>query len=82
MVGAMNILTTDTTTGNGWLTQQQVQEHNAYANWQTTQCWGIVPSSMMQIVRGDEYISWPRSRWQLHVCLCAVGPAANTRQRG
>ena len=59
MVGAMNILTTDTTTGNGWLTQQQVQEHNAYANWQTTQCWGIVPSSMMQIVRGDEYIPGP-----------------------
>jgi hypothetical protein len=59
MVSAMNILTTDTNTGNGWLTQQQVQEHNSYANWQTTQCWGIVPSSTMQIIRGDEYIPGP-----------------------
>ncbi len=59
MVSGMNILTTDTDTGNGWLTQQQVQEHNSYANWQTTQCWGIVPSSTMQIIRGDEYIPGP-----------------------
>lgn len=59
MVSAMNILTTDTTTGNAWLTQQQVQEHNFYASWQSTQCWGIVPPSKMQIVRGDEYIPGP-----------------------
>jgi hypothetical protein len=59
MVSAMNILTTDTDTGNSWLNQKQVQEHNVYANWQTTQCWGIIPSSKMQIVRGDEYIPGP-----------------------
>lgn len=59
MVNAMNILTTDTTTGNAWLTQQQVQEHNVYANWQTTQCFGIIPSSKMQVIRGDEYIPGP-----------------------
>jgi hypothetical protein len=59
MVNTMNILTTDTDTGNGWLTQQQVQEHNVYASWQSTQCWGIIPSSQMQIVRGDEYIPGP-----------------------
>jgi len=59
MVNAMGILTTDNSTGNTWLTQQQVQEHNFYASWQTTQCWGIVPSSVLQIVRGDEYIPGP-----------------------
>jgi hypothetical protein len=59
MVNTMNILTTDPTTGNSWLNQQQVQEHNVYADWQSTQCWGIIPSSSMQILRGDEYIPGP-----------------------
>jgi hypothetical protein len=59
MVNAMNILTADNDTGNTWLNQNQVQEHNVYANWQSTQCWGIIPSSQIQIVRGDEYIPGP-----------------------
>lgn len=59
MVNAMGILTTDTNTGNSWLTQQQVQEHSFYASWQSTQCWGINRSSEIQVVRGDEYIPGP-----------------------
>ena len=59
MVASMNILTTVTDTGNSWLDQQQVQEHNVYASWQATQCWGIIPASEMQIIRGDEYIPGP-----------------------
>ena len=59
MVNTMDILTTDTATGNSWLSQQQVQEHNVYANWQPTQCWGVIPSGTMQVVRGDEYIPGP-----------------------
>jgi hypothetical protein len=59
MVASMTILTIVTDTGNGWLDQQQVQEHNFYASWQATQCWGIIPTSQMQIVRGDEYIPGP-----------------------
>ena len=59
VVSSMNILTTDNDTGNSWLNQQQVQEHNVYASWQPTQCWGIIPTSRIQIVRGDEYIPGP-----------------------
>jgi hypothetical protein len=59
MVNTMNILTTDNGTGNSWLSQQQVQEHNFYASWQPTQCWSIIPSSKIQVVRGDEYIPGP-----------------------
>lgn len=59
MINAMNILTTSSETGNPWLNQPQVQEHNVYANWQPTECWGIIPSSQMQIVRGDDYIPGP-----------------------
>jgi len=59
MVDTMNILTIDSSTGNTWLDQQQVQEHNVYASWQSTQCFGIIPSSEIQIVRGDEYIPGP-----------------------
>ena len=59
MVTAMNILTTDSDVGNTWLEQQQVQEHNFYASWRPTQCWGANSASQMQIVRGDEYIPGP-----------------------
>lgn len=59
MVNAMNILSTSSSTGNTWLSQQQVQEHNFYASWQATQCFGIIPSSKIQLVRGDEYIPGP-----------------------
>ena len=59
MVASMNILTVSSATGNTWLNQQQVQEHNFYANWQSTRCWGIIPASKMQVVRGDEYIPGP-----------------------
>ena len=59
MVNTMNILTTVASTGNSWLTQQQVQEHSFYASWQSTQCWGVNSSSAMQIIRGDEYIPGP-----------------------
>jgi hypothetical protein len=55
LVKTMNIVSTSSATGNTWLNQQQVQEHNVYANWQPTDCWGIVPSSKLQWLRGDEY---------------------------
>jgi hypothetical protein len=50
-----NVVTTNSNTGNVWQNQQQVQEHNVYANWQSTQCWGAIQSSEMQWLRGDEY---------------------------
>ncbi len=56
MVKTMNVVTTSSSTGNTWLNQQQVQEHNVYANWQATDCWGIIPSSQLQWLRGDEYV--------------------------
>jgi hypothetical protein len=55
VVNTMNVVTIVSATGNAWLNQKQVQEHNVYANWQATECWGIIPSSQMQWLRGDEY---------------------------
>src|SRR5580658_6013689 len=74
MVNAMDILTTDNSAGNTWLTQQQVQEHNFYASWQTTQCWGIVPSSVLQIVSRRRVHSGSGSGRQLPIRLCAQRP--------
>ena len=50
-----NIVSTNSTTGNTWQNQQQVQEHNVYANWQSTLCWGTIPYSQIQWLRQDEY---------------------------
>jgi hypothetical protein len=54
-----NIVTTDSATGNVWLNQNQVQEHNVFANWQSGQCWGVVPppysEAQLQFERQDEY---------------------------
>jgi hypothetical protein len=55
MVATMGIVSTVAATGNLWMDQQQVQEHNVYASWQPTNCWGTVPSSEIQWIRGDEY---------------------------
>jgi hypothetical protein len=57
VTGTMNVITTDSTTGNTWQNQQQVQEHNVYANWQSTECWGDIPSSKIQWLREDEYVA-------------------------
>jgi hypothetical protein len=55
----MNVVSTNSTTGNTWQNQQQVQEHNVYANWQSTQCWGVVTkpytNSDINWLRQDEY---------------------------
>ena len=59
MVTAMNILVVNSTTGSAWLDQVQTSEHNTYANWQSTQCWGSVPSSSLQVARGAEYLPVP-----------------------
>ena len=53
--GTMDVVTTDSNIGNTWQNQPQVQEHNTYANWQSTDCWGTMPYSKMQWSRGDEY---------------------------
>jgi|HubBroStandDraft_1064217.scaffolds.fasta_scaffold00451_24 hypothetical protein len=57
----MNVVTTNSTTGNGWQTQQQVQEHNFYANWQSTECWGAIgkpyTTSDIHWLRQDEYVA-------------------------
>jgi len=54
-----NIVTSDSATGNVWLDQNQVQEHNVFANWQSGQCWGIVPppysEAPLQFQRQNEY---------------------------
>jgi hypothetical protein len=52
-----NVVTNSSTTGNVWLNQQQVQEHNVFANWQSVECWGVVPPpySVLQFERQDEY---------------------------
>ena len=55
VTGTLSVITTDTNTGNAWQNQQQVQEHNVYANWQSTACWGVAPSSQIQWLRGAEY---------------------------
>lgn len=54
VTGTMDVITTSTTVGNTWLNQQQVQEHNIYAAWQPSECWGTVYSAL-QWLRGDEY---------------------------
>jgi len=52
-----NVVTNSSDTGNVWLNQQQVQEHNVFANWQSGECWGIVPPpyNLIQWERQDEY---------------------------
>ena len=55
VTGTMNVVTTNSTTGNSWLNQTQVQEHNVYANWQATDCWGTIPYSRLQWLRSAEY---------------------------
>ena len=50
-----NVITTNSTVGNTWQNQQQVQEHNVYANYQPTECWGTIPYSQIQWLRQDEY---------------------------
>ena len=50
-----NVVSASSTTGNTWQNQQQVQEHNVYANWQATECWGTIPYSKIQWLRQDEY---------------------------
>jgi hypothetical protein len=57
VTGTMNVITTNSTTGNTWQNQKQVQEHNTYANWQSTDCWGDIPSSKIQWLREDEYVA-------------------------
>lgn len=52
-----NVVTTDSTTGNTWQNQIQVQQHNLYASWQSTDCWGNIPASKLQWLREDEYVS-------------------------
>lgn len=55
VTGTMNVITTNSATGNSWQDQKQVQEHTTYGNWQSTDCWGIIPSSKIQWLRQDEY---------------------------
>ncbi|MGA2135020.1 MAG: hypothetical protein ABSH50_22270 [Bryobacteraceae bacterium] len=60
MINTMgDIVTTDSTIGNTWQNQTQVNEHNTYANWQATGCWGDPPTGQSEIawIRGDEYVS-------------------------
>jgi hypothetical protein len=52
-----NVLTADSNTGNPWQDQKQVQNHNLYASWQPTDCWGNIPYSRIQWLREDEYVS-------------------------
>ena len=56
-----NIVTTDATDGNTWQDQDQVQEHNTYANWQATNCWAINGWSKLQWLRQDEYVAGSNS---------------------
>lgn len=56
-----NVVTTSSTIGNVWQNQQQVQEHNTYANWQSTDCWGTIPYSRIQWLRQDEYTAGANS---------------------
>jgi hypothetical protein len=55
VMSTMNVITTDSATGDTWQDQQQVQEHNTYANWESTNCWGTIRSSQMQWQRGEDY---------------------------
>jgi hypothetical protein len=63
VTGTMNVVTTNSNVGNPWQEQQQVQEHNLYANWESTNCWGLIPpegnipkgTSEIQWLRQDEY---------------------------
>ena len=57
VTGTMNVITTNSTTGNTWQNQKQVQIHNTYANWQSTDCWGNIKSSKIQWLREDEYMA-------------------------
>lgn len=57
VMSTMNVVSNNATTGNAWLNQVQVQEHNVYANWQTTSCWGTIPYSRLQWLRSAEYTS-------------------------
>jgi hypothetical protein len=56
VTGTMNVVSTKSTVGNTWQNQQQVNEHNVYANWQSTACWGSIPYTRIQWLRGDEYV--------------------------
>jgi hypothetical protein len=40
--------------GTSWQDQQQINEHDTYANWQTGGCWGST-ASQLQWRRGNEY---------------------------
>ena len=53
----LQVVTINAKTGNTWQDQSQVQEHNTYANWQATSCWGNIPASSLQWLREDEYVS-------------------------
>jgi hypothetical protein len=56
VMGTMNVVTADSATGNTWQDQAQVQEHSVFANWQATQCWGVIhPYSDVQWLRQNEY---------------------------
>lgn len=55
VMNTMSVITTDSTTGDTWQDQQQVQEHNTYTNWESTNCWGTIKSSQMQWQRGEDY---------------------------
>ena len=77
VTGTMNVVTTNSTTGNSWQDQKQVQEHNTYANWQSTDCWGDIPSSKIQWLREDEYVAGVESGCGLYAGLCAGRVAAD-----
>jgi len=59
VMGTMNVVTADSTTGNTWQEQSQVQEHNVDANWQSTACWGDIPPEG-NIPPGYKEIQWLR----------------------
>jgi hypothetical protein len=52
-----NVETSVIDTGNTWQNQVQVQQHNLYANWQPTDCWGSNAYSKIQWLREDEYVA-------------------------
>ncbi len=51
----LSVVMSNPPAGVSWQDQQQVNEHDAYANWQDAACWGNIDSSELQWRRGNEY---------------------------
>ncbi len=78
-LNTLQIVVNNSTTGNTWLDQAQVQEHNTYANdYQPSLCWDNSSDSRLNWWRSPEYTPGADSQTGLSVCLSPSGPACDS----